>query len=77
MLLLLLPLLHLHPLLLHLPVPRGRVSPIGWDKSHPLEPVEAVNPEMTRSATGIYKQNVVSAHQTIKNFGDTQYITAK
>ena len=43
-----------------MPVPRGRVSPVGWDKSHPLDPVEAVNPEMTRSATGLYKQNMVS-----------------
>jgi len=39
---------------------RGRVSPIGWDKSHPLDPVEAVNPEMTRSTTGLYKQNNVN-----------------
>ena len=26
-----------------IPFYRGRASPIGWDKSHPLDPVEAVS----------------------------------
>lgn len=34
---------------------RGGASPVGWDKSYPLEPVEAVN-EVVR--TPLYKQNV-------------------
>ena len=27
----------------HFIIYRGRASPIGWDKSHPLDPVEAVS----------------------------------
>jgi len=33
----------------------GKGSPVGWDKSYPLDPVEAVNNEVR---TPIYKQNV-------------------
>ena len=33
------------------------VSPVGWDKSYPLEPVEAVNNDLV-NRTPLYKQNV-------------------
>ena len=34
---------------------RSAASPVGWDKSYPLDPVEAVNNEVR---TPLYKQNV-------------------
>ena len=52
---------------------RGAGSPVGWDKSYPLDPVnsaavEAVNPEVVR--TPLYKQNVARTNSYNKYSGN-------
>merc|ERR1719264_2244455 len=52
---------------------RRAASPVGWDKSYPLDPVnsaavEAVNPEVTR--TPLYKQNVARTNSYNKYSGN-------
>ena len=52
---------------------RRATSPVGWDKSYPLDPVnsaavEAVNPEVTR--TPLYKQNVARTNSYNKYSGN-------
>merc|ERR1719281_1972873 len=42
-------------------------SPVGWDKSYPLDPVEAVNNEVR---TPLYKQNVSRNNSYIKYSGN-------
>merc|ERR1719317_837304 len=45
----------------------GKGSPVGWDKSYPLDPVEAVNNEVR---TPIYKQNVTRNNSYNKYSGN-------
>jgi len=45
----------------------GKGSPVGWDKSYPLDPVEAVNSEVR---TPIYKQNVTRNNSYNKYSGN-------
>ena len=52
---------------------RSAGSPVGWDKSYPLDPVntaavEAVNPEVVR--TPLYKQNVARTNSYNKYSGN-------
>ena len=47
---------------------RGASSPVGWDKSYPLDPVEAVNSEVVR--TPLYKQNVTRNNSYNKYSGN-------
>ena len=47
---------------------RGGASPVGWDKSYPLDPVEAVNTEVAR--TPLYKQNVTRNNSYNKYSGN-------
>lgn len=46
---------------------RGAASPVGWDKSYPLDPVEAVNNEVR---TPLYKQNVSRTNSYNKYSGN-------
>lgn len=46
---------------------QGKGSPVGWDKSYPLDPVEAVNSEVR---TPIYKQNVTRNNSYNKYSGN-------
>eukprot|EP00092_Neocalanus_flemingeri_P004363 GFUD01004693.1.p1 GENE.GFUD01004693.1~~GFUD01004693.1.p1 ORF type:complete len:777 (+),score=188.63 GFUD01004693.1:179-2509(+) len=45
----------------------GKGSPVGWDKSYPLDPVEAVNSEVR---TPMYKQNVTRNNSYNKYSGN-------
>ena len=45
----------------------GAASPVGWDKSYPLDPVEAVNNEVR---TPLYKQNVSRTNSYNKYSGN-------
>ena len=45
----------------------GKGSPVGWDKSYPLDPVEAVNNEVR---TPMYKQNVTRNNSYNKYSGN-------
>ena len=47
---------------------RRGASPVGWDKSYPLDPVEAVNSEVVR--TPLYKQNVTRNNSYNKYSGN-------
>ena len=50
---------------------RRGASPVGWDKSYPLDPVEAVNSEVVRTErTPLYRQNVTRNNSYNKYSGN-------